>query len=146
MDQSALPLVDDRMELIKNSMMMHDHLHDAVPYGQSAYIAHRDRLKITPAQVYQSMANSDPRTPSRPTPNERDTALNIKLRGVLFARLEVWADNWLPPRDYLMCFYRDGDDYVNVFYVFGNETGVISADKHLFPSDELITQLRLLRG
>ena len=74
------------------------------------------------------------------------TNINEKLRQALFSRLEVWQNHWLKPQDFLMCFNSNDRDTVHVFFVFGKETGVLEDDKHMFPSDELITQLRLLRG
>ena len=94
----------------------------------------------------QYLNSFDYRNPAPITHEKKEKELNTRLREALMSRLEVWGRDWLPPNDIVLCFYNKEYDIVNIFYVFGKDSGVVEDDKHLFPSDELITTLRLLRG
>jgi len=62
---------------------------------------------------------------------------------MLMSRLDGFHGKWMREKDYIMCHVVE--EVVAVFYCFGKDTGVIEDNKDLFPSDGLISQLRILR-
>jgi hypothetical protein len=71
--------------------------------------------------------------------------INNSARTLLLHRLQQWHQgDWLNQKDFIFCYVRENT--VSVFFVLNDISDVLEDDVHLFPSDGLVSQLRLLRG
>ena len=73
-----------------------------------------------------------------PTPHERARSLFLARLGGIRGAYKV------KPEDFVWCHITSDMKTVHVFFVFGDQAGNTSEDSAMFPSDQLITQFRLL--
>ena len=79
-----------------------------------------------------------PVTPPAPPPQ-----LGARAREIFLKRMGgIRAEMKVAPEDFLQCHVFN--DQVYVFYCFGGRSGVTNEGIDLFPSDQLITQFRLV--
>ena len=90
----------------------------------------------------QAGAQSFPRPISVPT-TANPPALAGRAREIFLKRMGgIRAEMKVAPEDFLQCHVFN--DQVYVFYCFGGRSGVTNEGIDLFPSDQLITQFRLV--
>ena len=105
----------------------------------NAQQAQDDLLAMAQAQqagVGQSVIRTQPVIPTAPNLASRAREIFLKRMGGIRAEMKV------APEDFLQCHVYN--DQVHVFYCFGGRPGVTQESIDLFPSDQLITQFRLV--
>ena len=81
--------------------------------------------------------------PSKPNQPANPPALAARAREMFLKRMGgIRAEMKVAPVDFLQCHIFN--DQVYVFYCFGGRNGVTNEGIDLFPSDQLITQFRLV--
>jgi hypothetical protein len=96
------------------------------------------------AAAQQAQFPSPSLSPPPPAQTHTNTqALADRAREMFLKRMGgIRAEMKLAPGDFLMC--HTYNDQVYVFYCFAGREGVVKESIDLFPSDQLITQFRLV--
>lgn len=104
----------------------------------------RDMMQAQQDQIMGNaqQAHYSPPTPSTP-PQQPPIHLANRAREMFLKRMGgLRAEMKVAPEDFLQCHIYN--DQVYVFYCFGGRNGVTVEGIDLFPSDQLITQFRLV--
>ena len=96
------------------------------------------------AQAQQAVAHSLPSPPPPPSsPGANNATLGVRAREIFLKRMGGLRNEMLVSKDdFLQCHVYG--EVVHVFYCFGGRAGVTQEGIDLFPSDQLITQFRLV--
>ena len=110
---------------------------DPMLYGQSP---NATQAQLTIAQIdamtQASQQVGQAQSPMHPPLGDRARELFLKRMGGVRAEMRVAKD------DFLQCHIYG--DVVHMFYCFSGKTGVVQESIDMFPSDQLITQFRMI--
>jgi hypothetical protein len=113
-----------------------DHVFDNLMMNTPHDLYSQAQTQAHLAQQAQAIPSRQWQEPMPPTLAQRARELFLKRMGGIRAEMKVNKD------DFVQCHIYG--EVVHLFFCFGGKTGVVQEQIDIFPSDQLITQFRMI--